>query len=42
MKTFYVAKKYARTALFSDKKERFCASGLSGAEKNYEDTFWIH
>ena len=41
MKTFYVAKKYAKAAMFSDGKERFCASGLSRAGKNHRDTFWI-
>ena len=27
--------------MFSDGKERFCASGLSRAGKNHRDTFWI-
>ena len=28
--------------MFSDKKERFCVSELSGAGKNHGDTFWRH
>ena len=38
----YVTEKYVRTAMFSDKKERFCVSELSGAGKNHGDTFWRH
>ena len=41
MKTFNVAKIYARAAMFSDGKERFCASGQSRVGKNHRDTFWI-
>ena len=41
-KLFYVTDKYVRTAMFSGRIERFCASELTGAGKNHEDTFWRH
>ena len=41
-KNFYVADKYVRTAMFSSRIERFCASELCRAGKNHEDTFRRH
>ena len=41
-KSFYVAEKYIRTAMFSNRTERFCTSELSGVGKNHGDTFWRH
>ena len=41
-KSFRVAEKYDRTAMFSNRIERFCASELSGVGKNHGDTFWRH
>ena len=41
-KSFYVAEKYDRTAMFSNRIERFCTSELSGVGKNHGDTFWRH
>ena len=37
-----MAEKYVRTAMFSNRIERFCTSELSGVAKNYEVTFWRH
>ena len=41
-KSFYVPEKYDRTAMFSNRIERFCTSELSGVGKNHGDTFWRH
>ena len=41
-KYLYVAEKYVRTAMFSNRIERFCTSELSGLGKNHGDTFWRH
>ena len=41
-KSFYVAEKYVRTAMFSNRTERFCTSERSGVGKYYGDTFWRH
>ena len=41
-KLFYVADKYVRTAMFSSRIEKVCASELSGVGKNHEDTFRRH
>ena len=37
-----MAEKYVRTAMFSNRIERFCTSELSEVGKNHEDTFWRH
>ena len=37
-----MAEKYVRTAMFSNRIERFCISELSGVRKNPGDTFWRH
>ena len=36
----YVAGKYVRTAMFSNRKYGFCTSELSGAGKNHGVTSW--
>ena len=41
-KSFYAPEKYDRTAMFSNRIERFCTSELSGVRKNHGDTFWRH
>ena len=41
-KSFYVAEKYVRTAMFSNRTERYCTSERSGVGKNHGDTFWRH
>ena len=41
-KYLYVAEKYVRTAMFSNRIERFCSSELSRMGKNHGDTFWRH
>ena len=41
-KKFHVAEKYVRTAMFTNRIERFCTSELSGVGKYHGDTFWRH
>ena len=41
-KIVYVTEKYVRTAMFSNRKYRFCISELSGAGKNHGVTSWWH